>query len=354
MSNPAAVSTAANPFLDDFDLISMILLKSTESRSFDDILCLRNFIFKFEWVREFFKPVVHLGLINDFCKAVTLGVYNQGQMIHRQGDIGDRMYFIVDGNLEMLLKYRVDLTKDEFEERERIEHRINFGMCIGEEVMTTADIRPSSAVCVSHTAHAMTISKSAIRTIAKDLKLDVAMAGQGEQYRCDSKKYVMSVLSKARHWRNDNEIDHVSKYLKQRIPFFERFSLDQQQELCRIAETTSLTEQTILFKQGQVGQAFYIVLHGSVDVYVTGVDKESREREPSHGGGGSSVASGSTISSQQSMHSMHSMHSLHSTHSMHSAHSAHSAHGGSQATLRSAHSYYSNVEGYGKHVHTIP
>lgn len=343
--------SSSNIYTENFELVSLILLKSPDSRSYDDVLFLRSFVFRFGWIREFFKPIVHLGLINDFCRNVGLGTYTSGQILHRQGDIGDKIYFMIDGNIELMLKYRVDLTKDEFEERERIEHRIQAGMTFGEEVLTAADIRPSTAVCVSQNAYVMTYPKSSLRLLAKELKLDAQTAGQPEQYRSDSKNYIMSVLSKSKAWRNDNEIDAVAKYLKQRIPFFEKFSLDQQLELCRIAETISLRDQHILFKQGHVGQAFYIVLHGSVDVYVAGADKDSREqqsRDGLGGGPGGSIASAS-VHSLPSVGSNNSGMHQSGSHSVHSTHSAQSMH-----SHRSVSSHYSNVEGYGRHVHTIP
>ena len=283
----------ANPLLENFDIIRLALLKSPSSRSYDDLLCLRDYMFQIEWVKKHFLDTIHLGPINDFCRYLSIEEYSQGSVLYHQNEPTDRMFFIVDGHFELRVKYRVDLTKDAFEERERIEHRFQDGMTFGTEVLN-ATSRLNTAVCVSKSGIALTASKSCMRMLEKELSVDTQEVGV--TFKPDTKNFVLSVLSKRRHCRTAFEIDATAKYLKHRIPFFEKFTVDQQQELCRIAETVALRDKKILFKQGQVGQAFYIVLSGGVDVFVWQSDG-SGHVSSANSFAGDSVKSASTANS---------------------------------------------------------
>jgi len=78
----------------------------------------------------------------------------------------------------------------------------------------------------------------------------------------------MQVLSTIREKRTNYELEAAAVYLHSNIPFFIRFTLPQIVELCRVAETVSIQGHNILFRQGQTGQAFYVILGGEVEVWV--------------------------------------------------------------------------------------
>ena len=84
----------------------------------------------------------------------------------------------------------------------------------------------------------------------------------------------MEILSKARYTRTADEIATTAAYLERRIPFFQRFSSDQRLELCRVIDAISFWGKSLIFKQGSIGQAFYIILTGNVDIYVNSSDKQ--------------------------------------------------------------------------------
>lgn len=113
----------------------------------------------------------------------------------------------------------------------------------------------------------------------------------------------MRVLSKARDKRSEavrrfsfspspspetvcvQELLAVAAYLERRNHFFQKFTADQRLELCRVSELISIYGRTTLFKQGQIGQAFYVILSGTVDVYVNNIGglDESANRTGSEG-----------------------------------------------------------------------
>ena len=83
-----------------------------------------------------------------------------------------------------------------------------------------------------------------------------------------SKQSIVNILSKAREKRQKSDIEEVVAYFKKKITFFQKFTTDQQTELARVAEMVSIWGQQVLFKQGQIGSCFYIILTGNVEVYV--------------------------------------------------------------------------------------
>lgn len=70
----------------------------------------------------------------------------------------------------------------------------------------------------------------------------------------------------------------IDNYLERRNSFFQKFNADQRMELCRVLELVSIYGKNTLFKQGSNGQAFYIILSGTVDIYVNTTLEDGNER----------------------------------------------------------------------------
>lgn len=83
-----------------------------------------------------------------------------------------------------------------------------------------------------------------------------------------SKENLLQALSMVREMRANHELEAAAVYLHRNIPYFINLTLPQIVELCRVAETTTIQGHNILFRQGQIGQAFYVVLSGEVEVWV--------------------------------------------------------------------------------------
>lgn len=221
-------------------------------------------------MKQFFQATSKLEILNDFCRHLGIENYSDGDIIYNQGEAlsTDKIYFMIHGKCELRHKHMVDLAHGMFEERERVECTVSEGMVFGEEVATSDEPRPSSAKCLQSCV-VVTISKQNMKhVIAENNK----RKKQLEEFKQGSKALVMHVLSKRRDTRTKEEVEAVATYLKTRISFFAKFSTEQQNELCRIAESVSFWERQVLFKQGQVGQAFYIVLTGTVEVYVANAE----------------------------------------------------------------------------------
>ena len=65
-------------------------------------------------------------------------------------------------------------------------------------------------------------------------------------------------------------------HYRYRIDFFRKFSRSQQVELSRVAELLQVQANTTLFKEGQIGRAFYIILSGNANVLKTSEAEEGK------------------------------------------------------------------------------
>lgn len=90
----------------------------------------------------------------------------------------------------------------------------------------------------------------------------------------------MKTLSLQRDKRANHELEAAAIYLHRNVEFFLKFKIPQIVELCRVAETVTIQGHNILFRQGQVGQAFYVVLGGEVEVWVDDGQAGSPTRAP--------------------------------------------------------------------------
>lgn len=127
--------------------------------------------------------------------------------------------------------------------------------------------RSGTVISSGHTT-LITVSKNSFIAVIKEARLDLANEVVASAEQLGTKESVIAVLSKMRDKRSNQELDAVAGYLFRRIPFFQRFTMPQLIELCRVAETVSVWGRSILFKQGSIGQAFYVVLTGTVEVWV--------------------------------------------------------------------------------------
>lgn len=91
-----------------------------------------------------------------------------------------------------------------------------------------------------------------------------------------SKENVIKTLSAIRERRTNHELEASAVYLHRNVPFFLKFTLPQIVELCRVSETTVIQGHNILFRQRQIGQAFYVVLGGEVEVWVDSASTTTR------------------------------------------------------------------------------
>ena len=210
--------------------------------------------------------------MNDICRRLELKHYIAGDVIFHQGDNDERdkkVFILLSGSCDLKVVTKIDLTQGQSEIREK--HVLTYnkrGQYFGERAIQFDEARSGTVICTEDTS-LVTVSKDVYLEVLAEAKrvIEMTQAATGIEH-LGTKESVLRILAKMRDKRSNKELDAVAQYLFRRIPFFQKFNMEQLIELCRVAETVSVWGRSILFKQGQLGQAFYVILSGTVEVWV--------------------------------------------------------------------------------------
>jgi CRP-like cAMP-binding protein len=248
------------------------LLKPQASRSHDDLLLLKSYIGRTEIITKDLDGIANPRQVNDICRSLELESYQTGEVVFAQGDSADQVYIVLRGKCDVRVRYKIDLTQGQSEIREKYIITYSSGQFFGERALQFDEPRSATVTALEPT-YLITLSKSVYLDVLHEAKRDVPLNIKTEQF--GTKDGVIKILSKARQKRTPQELDAVAAYLFRRIPFFQKFSMQQLVELCRVAETLTIWGKSILFKQGEIGQAFYVILTGTVEVWVADAKDDS-------------------------------------------------------------------------------
>jgi len=251
--------------------IKTALLKSGALRSYDELLMLKSFLATTDFVKNNIGNSLFPKQMDELCRSIMLESFHQGDHILKQGDVGDRMYIVLDGVCEVRLKQNVELAHGLSEVREKALYQCTLKMHFGEKAMQNDEPRGASVVAVAY-SDCISIHKFTYTNLIKSAIAE-AEANASLHDKPGTKGYTLKILSKKPEFRTKLEIEAVAGYLDWRIPFFRKFTPDQRLELSRVSQAVSIYGETVLFKQGSVGQAFYVVLTGSVEVWVASADE---------------------------------------------------------------------------------
>ena len=251
--------------------VRAVLAKQGDSRSYDDLLVLKSRISKMDFMKSVFSSL-HPRQIDELCKSMNLEIFEENEYVFRQGDVGDKFYVVLTGMCDVLLKQRTGSIIEDPETGESTEEFVDSviftcqsGGQFGERALDFDEPRAASIKTTCFT-ELITITQAAYRKMLKAPVQESALDLPG------NKGHTLRVLSLTRDKRLTSDLHAVSDYLSSHVPFFKKFTADQRLEMCRMCELVKVWGKTVLFKQGTIGQAFYIILTGSVDVVVSSVD----------------------------------------------------------------------------------
>jgi CRP-like cAMP-binding protein len=247
------------------------LLKHGTHRSYDELLLLKAYLAKSDFVKNTLSVGLFPKQLDELCRSLVLESVEAGDRIIRQNAVADKMCIVLTGACDIKVKQKVSLAHGESEVRDKTVYTCTAGMHFGERALMNDEPRAASVIA-KEASDLITITKITYNALLKGAVADShAQLTKSEQP--GTKAHLMKVLGKNREDRTKLEIESVASYLSWRIPFFEQFTPEQQLELCRVSEAVSIWGETVLFKQGSIGEAFYVVLTGSVEVWVATNDE---------------------------------------------------------------------------------
>jgi CRP-like cAMP-binding protein len=246
-----------------------VLAKQGEQRTYDDLLILKTRVLKMDYMRQVFSRL-HPRQIDELCTCMNLEIFQENEYVFHQGEEGDKFYLVLTGSCDVIISQKVGTHVDEDgnivdDIIDKVVFRCRSGQQFGERALEFDERRAASirATCITEL---ISVTREAYRKILKSGN-DYDMGG-------GRKANMIRIMSRTRDKRTPSELQEVVDYLSKTIAFFKKFDEQQQLELCRVSEIVNVWGKTCLFKQGTVGEAFYVILSGSVDIIVTNINDD--------------------------------------------------------------------------------
>lgn len=257
------------------DQIRLALLKPPMTRSYDDLLLLKSFLQKNSFLSTHLFNVFNPRQLNEICRSLKILELKKDSVAYNQGVQDDYLYLILVGKCEEIISYNIEISANDREVRQKHGKIFTELELLNEKNLTIDEPHESTMKCLEDTI-IITLQKSLYNIILNEMKLNPILSGttnsnstlKNNQENANNKETVIKFLSLPRNKRTSQDLNSISNYLHSRIPFFQKFSIEQLIELCRVAETVTINSKSILFKQGQIGQGFYAILSGTVEVWV--------------------------------------------------------------------------------------
>ncbi|KAK1941082.1 cGMP-dependent protein kinase 1 [Phytophthora citrophthora] len=205
------------------------------------------------------------------CRRMTCVNYHPDETVFRQGDEGDALYIVFSGTVEVRVSQRilgevVEVTVCE----------LGKGDYFGERSLLNNDVR--AATVLSKTASELVkITRNDYNLMLKNDQLEFLSRmqianGIGVQRPVQrTQREYIKVLTKKKHARSKADIDMLSEYL-QTLKFFRSLPKSFVRELCVVVDFLTLPAGACVFREGEVGDLFYIIFSGSADVNINSKD----------------------------------------------------------------------------------
>ncbi|KAF0701253.1 Aste57867_8247 [Aphanomyces stellatus] len=231
---------------------------------------------------------VHLR-VNTLCIRMKLQSYYANEVVFKQGDEGDALYIVFSGSINTSIQViihghftgKVDVRVNQKVMGENVEVvvcEIGKGEFFGERSLLNNE--PRAATVVTKTAtELVSICRDDYNVMLKQdqqafLQKNAANIGQRmSQIIMSNKDLYVKILRKKSSARSKADLVSLASYL-QTLKFFRALPKTFVQELCTIIEMINVDANTTIFREGEIGRLFYVVMSGSVDVKINAVDKK--------------------------------------------------------------------------------
>lgn len=205
------------------------------------------------------------------CRRMVLASFHPKEVVFRQGDEGDALYLVFDGVVEVRVSQRILGEKVEVTVCE-----LSKGDYFGERSLLSNDVRAATVIAKTSTELVRISSKDYNIMLKKDQmeflsRMQMANGMVIPKSVQQSQREYIKVLTKKKNARSKADIDMLGEYL-QTLKFFRALPKTFVRELCTVVDFLTLPAGTHVFKEGEVGDLFYIIFTGSVDVIVSSKD----------------------------------------------------------------------------------
>ncbi|EQC36430.1 hypothetical protein SDRG_05887 [Saprolegnia diclina VS20] len=224
------------------------------------------------------------------CRRMKLATYYPNEVVFKQGDDGDALYIIFSGmilnacricHIEKQLG-SVDVRVSQKIGGEVIEVvvcELHKGDFFGERSLLRDEPRAATVVTKTMT-ELVSICREDYNVMLKQDQQDFidrgkvapAIAAAVRRVACPLHETYVRILRKKPNLRTKADVALLTTYIET-IKFFRALPKAFLRELCSVIELVTVGPNTTIFREGEVGKLFYVIMTGSVDVKVNSVDR---------------------------------------------------------------------------------
>lgn len=220
------------------------------------------------------------------CRRMTRVTFRPREIVFRQGDDGDALYLVFAGVVEVRVGQRVLGEKVEVTVCE-----LSKGDYFGERSLLSNDARAATVVaktavelvCIAREDYNILLKTDQLAFLSRMQMANGGSALPGassassssatatHQSQAQSHREYVRVLAKKKNARTKSDVEMLSAYLAT-LKFFRALPKTFVRELCTVVDLLKLPPNVTVFREGEVGDLFYIIFAGSVDVVVGSKD----------------------------------------------------------------------------------
>ena len=208
------------------------------------------------------------------CRRMVLLSYHPAEVVFKQGDEGEALFIVFTGTVEVKVSQYVlgdpvevtvcELSKGEF---------------FGERALMNDEPRAASVVAKDG-VELVQISREDYNAMLKQNQQDfvnrVSRYLPSTGFKSAQEGY-RRILRKKPSTRTKREVYELSQFV-QNLKFFRGMVTSFTRELCTVIDLSAMSANSIVFREGEIGELFYIILTGSVDIKVNSKDSRGRDQ----------------------------------------------------------------------------
>ena len=197
------------------------------------------------------------------CKKIQLFSYHPSEIVFNHGDDGDALFIVFSGVIEVRTPREENLA-------DVVVSELGPGDFFGARALTSEEPRKATAIArneaelvkISHEEYTAALKQNHTGFLYRSRRIGAVRSQRAiNNIRC------REALRKKLCHRTQRELADLVPFL-QCLTFFEGKPLTFVREIATVIQLTIMSPSTIVFREGETGDLFYIILTGSVDVKV--------------------------------------------------------------------------------------
>ena len=222
---------------------------------------------------RFFQRL-NLDVVKSLCRPLALHHLGVGEVCFHEGDVGDAFYIVLTGEV-LLCKHKQPPGEDG---KAVVAPGMTFGNAMGQYHETLGEV-------ITVLQAGDTFGEKALLNAGENLRYTSAVASRNSELlvlnRKDFSRYMAGMedvifanevaarlLKIPPEERTALQLEKLGELLKTNS-FFKEQTPKLRREICRVAQFRSVPKESVVVRQGDAGDSFYVILRGTLSVHLS-------------------------------------------------------------------------------------